>query len=149
VKKSGGLSDLHAWEAAMLVAARTRELLAHFPPRGYAELRDQMIRSSESIGHNIAEGRASAFEREYIKYLDTAARSANELVSQITDAMNYGIVPKWRAFNLNGTVICARRLIESVRDTAQANYDGKRQRRRAARATPGKPSPKRAPRRKL
>ena len=142
------LSDLHAWEAALLVALRTRELLGLFPARGFAELRDQMIRSSESIGHNIAEGRASTFEREYIKYLDTAARSANELSSQITDAINYGIVPKWRAFNLNGTVICTRRMIESVRDTAQANYDVERRRRRASRPSAGNPSPKRRPRRK-
>ena len=33
--------------------------------------------------------------------------------------MEYGIVPKWEAFNLNGTVICTRRMIESLRDTVQ------------------------------
>src|SRR5947209_2198412 len=114
---------VRAWQAAVQVAVRTRDLLSHFPTRGYAEMRDQMTRSSESIGNNIAEGRGSAFELEYVRFLDTAARSANELSSQLTTAMGYGIVPKRKAFNLNSTVICTRRMIESLRDTVKANYE--------------------------
>ena len=110
--------SLRAWQAAIQVAVRVRSLIAQFPRRGYADLRDQMIRSAESIGHNIAEGRISIFEAEFIRYLDTAARSAGELSSQLTTAMEYGIVPQREAFNLNGTVICTRRMIESLRDTA-------------------------------
>jgi four helix bundle protein len=98
-------NGLRVWQAAIQVAVRTRDLLAHFPPRGYAELRDQMSRSSESIPSNIAEGSGSEYPLEYISRLDTAASSANELSSQLVTAMEYGIVPKWKAFNLNGTVI--------------------------------------------
>src|SRR4051794_18787112 len=94
---------LHVWQAAVQVAVRTRGLLSHFPRRGYAELRDQMIRSSESIGNNIAEGRGSGFEGEFVRFLDTAARSANELISQLSTATEYGIAPKRDAFNLTGT----------------------------------------------
>ena len=122
-----------AWQAAVQVAARTREILSRFPPRGYADLRDQMIRSSESIGNNIAEGRGSAFAGEYVRFLDIAARSASELSSQLTMAMEYGIVPTREGFNLNGTVICARRMIESLRNTVQANHDAERARQRAPR----------------
>ena len=110
---------VRAWQAAIQVAARTRRLLSHLPPRGFAELRDQMIRSSESIANNIAEDAGRHFEREYIRFLDIAARSANELSSQLTLAIEYGVVPKQQAFNLNGTVICTRRMIESLRDTVQ------------------------------
>ena len=130
---------VRAWQAAIQVAVRTRTLLSSFPPRGFTELRDQMIRSSESIGSNIAEGRGSAFEREYIRFLDVAARSANELSSQLTTAMEYGIVPKRKAFNLNGTVICTRRMIESLRDAVQRNYDARRARDRPARRRPPNP----------
>jgi four helix bundle protein len=141
-------SDLHAWEAAVVVAKRTRDLLVHFPSRGYAELRDQMIRSSESIASNIAEGRASIFEREYIKYLDTAARSANELSSHLKQAMEYGIVPKWPAFNLNGTVMCTKSMIEALRDNAQAEFDAKRASVRRPRTRPEGAKQKRLRRRK-
>ena len=103
-----------------------------------------MTRSAESIGNNIAEGRGSAFEREYVRSLDMAARSASELSSQLTTAMEYGIVPKREAFNLNGTVICTRRMIESLRDTVKANHDAKRAGQSAAmRKPPRKGAPRR------
>jgi four helix bundle protein len=119
-------NGVRTWQAAIQVAVRTRDLLAHIPSRGYAALRDQMIRSAESIGNNIAEGRGSAFPLEYARFLDMAARSANESSSQLTTAMEYGIVPVQKAFNLNGTVICTRRMIESLRDSVKASYDGGR-----------------------
>jgi len=125
--------ELRAWQAALQIAVRTRKLVERFPSRGYADLRDQMTRSSESIGSNIAEGRASTFDGEYVRFLDTAARSANELSSQLRTAMAYGIVPKWEAFNLNGTVICARRMIESLRDSVQERQRRKESAERAAR----------------
>src|SRR5690242_43758 len=118
--------ELRAWQAALQVAVRTRKLVTQFPSHGYAELRDQMTRSSESIGNNIAEGRASTFDGEYIRFLDTAARSANELSSQLRTAMEYGIVPKWEAFNLNGTVICTRRMVESLRDSVEERQRARR-----------------------
>jgi len=136
---------VRAWQAAVQVEVRVRALLAHFQRRGFAELRDQMIRSSESVANNIAEGRASAFEREYIRFLDTAARSANELSSQLVTAMKYGIVPKREAFNLNGTVICTRRMIESLRDTVQANYEARRAKRPKKGGAPRKPARRRKP----
>jgi four helix bundle protein len=113
---------VHAWQASVQIAVRTRKLLTHFPARGYAELRDQMIRSAESIGNNIAEGRGAGFDPEYVRFLDMAARSANELSSQLVMAMEYGIVPKWEAFNLNGTVICTRRMIEKLRETVRSGH---------------------------
>jgi four helix bundle protein len=124
---------VRAWQAAVQIAVRTRSLLSRFPSRGYAELRDQMMRSSESIGNNIAEGRGSVFAREYVRFLDIAARSANELSSQLTTAMKYDIVPKREAFNLNGTVICVRRMIESLRATVETNHDAERTPRRCPR----------------
>jgi four helix bundle protein len=129
---------VRAWQAALEVAIRTRKLLEQFPKRGYAELKDQMIRSSESIGNNIAEGRASKFEREYIKYLDTAVRSASELSSQLRTVMAYGIVRKWDAFNLNGTVICTRRMTESLREAVYANYQAKLAAKRAKKKAPSR-----------
>jgi four helix bundle protein len=115
---------LRVWQAAVQVAVRTRSLLTHFPPRGYAELRDQMIRSSESIANNIGEGHVSIFDREFIRFLDTALRSAGELNSQLKMARDYGIVPTRETFALIGTVICTERMIESLRDWVDENAGG-------------------------
>ena len=131
---------VRAWHAAIQVAVRTRAILRHFPRRGYAELKDQMIRSSESIANNIAEGRASAFPLQYVSYLDTAVRSAGEVGSQLTTAMEYKIVPKKEALDLKSTVICVSKMIESLRDVVQANHEAEKERRRKARK--GRKAPK-------
>ncbi len=81
-----------------------------------------MIRSAESISSNIAEGRGSDFPLEFVRFLDIAARSANELASQITLAVAYQIVPERDAFNLKGTVICTQRMIESLRDRVRERH---------------------------
>lgn len=94
-----------------------------------------MLRSAESIGHNIAEGRGSAYEAEYVRFLDMAARSANELSSQLTELMAYDVVPKREVFNLNGTVICTRRMVESLRDVVQRDHRAKRAAERAERTS--------------
>jgi four helix bundle protein len=146
---------VRAWHAAIQIAVRTRQLLTHFPPRGYAELKDQMIRSSESIANNIGEGRASRFPLEYAKYLDTAARSSGELRSQLTTAMEYGIVPRREALNLKSTAICASKMIESLSESVRENYEAEKQarkrkrtpRRKKTRASgsEGKPAKRRKP----
>jgi four helix bundle protein len=123
---------LRVWQAAIQIAARTRLLLAHFPPRGHAELRDQITRSAESIGHNIAEGRRSVSDYKFVRYLDDAVGSASELSSQLITAMEYGIVPEREAFNLNGTVICTLRMVESLRASVQARADREARRHRKA-----------------
>jgi four helix bundle protein len=114
---------LRVWQAAIQVAVRTRQLLSHFPARGHADLRDQMTRSAESISHNIAEGRTTIHDRKFVRFLDDAAGSAQELISQVTMAAEYGIVPRREAFNLTGTIICTRRMIESLRDVVRARAD--------------------------
>lgn len=124
---------VRAWDAALQIAVRTRALLTHFPARGYSDLRNQMIRSAESIGHNVAEGRGSSAPAEYVRFLDIAARSANELSSQLMLAMRYQIVPYRDAFNLNGTVICTRRMIESLRDKVRSAGRGDWKDRRSER----------------
>ncbi len=46
--------------------------------RGYFSIGDQLVRSTTSIGANMAEGQASSSKREFIKYYEIALKSANE-----------------------------------------------------------------------
>ncbi len=114
--------SVRAWQAAIHIAVRVRELVARFP-RGHAELRDQMIRSAESISDNIAEGRGSKYPLEYVRFLDMAARSASELGSQLTTVKAYRIVSERDLISLKGTVLCAHRMIESLRDHVQRQHE--------------------------
>src|SRR4029079_18207832 len=120
------MSDFHqvrAWESAVLVAVKARKLAEKFPRRGYTELREQLIAAAESISHNIAEGRAASSPKEFIRFLDTAARSASETASQLDLALEYGIASKKDAFDLMGTIICTRRMIRSLQATSRADLE--------------------------
>jgi len=113
----GDYRRVRAWEAAVKVAKKTREVVSRFPRRGYSELRAQMISSAESIAHNIAEGRTATSQEEYNRFLDVAARSASEVASQLDMAYEYGIVPQREKFALMGSIICTRRMIRSLQET--------------------------------
>jgi len=112
---------LRAWQSALNVAVKTRAATDRFPRRGYSELKLQMIDSAESIAHNIAEGRGSESQREFNRYLDTASRSANETLSQVRMAMEYGIIPERRGKDLLGSIECTRGLIESLQRKIRAD----------------------------
>ena len=108
--------QVRVWESAVLVAVKTRKLVERFPRRGYTELREQLISAAESISHNIAEGRAASTPKEFLRFLDVAARSATETASQLNLALEYGIVAKKDVFDLIGTIICTRRMIRSLQE---------------------------------
>lgn len=129
------MHDFHqvrAWESAVLVAVKTRKLVEKFPRRGYAQLRAQLTSAAESISHNIAEGRAASSPKEFLRFLDTAARSATETASQLNLALEYGIAAKKEVFDLMGTIICTRRMIRSLQDKIRKDLErtGKKDRNR-------------------
>jgi four helix bundle protein len=119
---------IRAWESAVLVAVKARNVAAKFPRRGYADLREQFISAAESISHNIAEGRAAPTPSEFLRFLGVSLRSASETASQLDLAQKYGIVEKKEAFNLMGSIICTRRMISSLQDTIRTDLkrDGKK-----------------------
>ena len=46
--------------------------------RTYWTLKDQLLRSSTSIGANIVEAKSASSKRDYIRYYEIALKSANE-----------------------------------------------------------------------
>ena len=129
------MHDFHqvrAWESAVLVAVKARRLVEKFPRRGYTELREQLVSAAESISHNIAEGRGASSPKEFLRFLDMAARSASETASQLDLALEYGIVSKKDVFDTMGTIICTRRMIRSLQDKIRKDLErtGKKDRNR-------------------
>jgi len=121
---------LKAWQCAMINAVKVRELARRFPGRGYTELKEQMISSAESVCHNIAEGRGASSQRDYRKFLDSAAKSASELCGQIDTGRAYGIIADRVAINLAGSVICNLRMIRGLQSASAAKDAGRIQQRR-------------------
>src|SRR5262245_18376155 len=107
---------VRAWQSAVLVALKARKLAEMCPRRDYSELREQLTTATESISHNIAEGRAASPPKEFLRFLDMAVRSASEASSQVHLALEYEIASKKATFDLIGTIICTQRMILSLQD---------------------------------
>ena len=121
--------ELKAWQCALINACKVRDVVSRFPRQGYTELKEQMVSSAESVGNNIAEGRAASSHRDYRKFLDSAAKSASELCGQIDTGRAYGVIPDRTAINLAGSVICNLRMIRGLQSSSVAN--GRKQKPKA------------------
>jgi 2-aminomuconate deaminase len=80
--------DLEIWQIArqlnkeIVELTKTTELMRDFG------LKDQIMRSSESVMNNIAEGFGRASRLEFIQFLSISRGSANELKSQLTQGLD-------------------------------------------------------------
>lgn len=85
---------LKVWIRSTALAVATRNATDRFPRKGYSSLRDQMIRSAESIPFNIAEGCGASSRKEFARYLSVSIKSTSELESQLDLSREYGILPR-------------------------------------------------------
>ena len=85
--------DLIAWQRAILLAKETYALSESFPATERFGLTSQMRRSAVSVASNIAEGASRGTKREFIQFLNIARGSLAELETQITIAVDLGIIP--------------------------------------------------------
>lgn len=83
---------IRAWSEATDLAVAIRRITVRFPKAEYGALRNQMVRSAESIADNIAEGAGAATNAEFARYLDMSIKSSSELESQIERCRRYGLI---------------------------------------------------------
>ena len=80
--------DLEIWQIARKLNKEIIELTKTTELKRDFGLKDQIMRSSESIMNNIAEGFGRASRLEFIQFLSISRGSANELKSQITQSFD-------------------------------------------------------------
>ena len=80
--------DLKAWKAAREAAARVFEISESHKLDSDPNLRRQMNDASTSAMANIAEGFKSGSDREFIRFLRIASRSAAEVQSHLYVALD-------------------------------------------------------------
>jgi len=71
-------TDLICWQKAHRLAIEVYKNTGTFPKEEVYGLTSQCRRAASSISANIAEGFNAPTTREYLRYLDTAKRSAHE-----------------------------------------------------------------------
>ena len=85
--------DLIAWQRAIHLAKEAYALSESFPAAERFGLTSQMRRSVVSVASNIAEGASRGTKREFIQFLNIARGSLAELETQITIAVELGLIP--------------------------------------------------------
>jgi four helix bundle protein len=81
-------TDLEVWKKSRTLRNNISELTKSFPSEEKYRLTDQIIRSSRSIGNNIAEGHGRFHYADASKFLINARGSAIETVDHLIIALD-------------------------------------------------------------
>ena len=87
-------TDLDVWKKARLLRNNISSLTKSFPPVEQYRLTDQIIRSSRSIGNNIAEGYGRYHYTDSKKFFVNARGSATETIDHLIIAFDEGYIPE-------------------------------------------------------
>ena len=83
-----GFTELDAWKKSRVLRNEIFELVKSFPTEEKYRLADQVIRSSRSIGNNIAEGHGRFHYADSSKFLINARGSAAETIDHLIIALD-------------------------------------------------------------
>jgi four helix bundle protein len=88
----GAFTDLEVWKKARLLRNNISELTKSFPAEEKYRLIGQIIRSSRSIGNNIAEGHGRFHYLDASKFLTNARGSAAETIDHLIVAFDNNFI---------------------------------------------------------
>ena len=88
----GAFTDLEVWKKSRLLRNNITKLTNSFPPEEKYRLVDQIIRSSRSIGNNIAEGHGRFHYLDASKFLVNARGSAAETIDHLIIAFDNTLI---------------------------------------------------------
>lgn len=84
--------ELEVWKLARQIKMDIRELVKKFPIDEKYKLTDQIIRSSRSVGANIAEGFGRYHFKENTKFCRNGRGSLMETLNHLIDAFDEGYI---------------------------------------------------------
>lgn len=84
--------ELNVWKKARDLKNEIGTLVNGFPAEEKYRLTDQIIRSSRSIGSNIAEGHGRYTYKEQVRYCIQARGSLSETLNHVIDAFDCGYI---------------------------------------------------------
>jgi four helix bundle protein len=81
---------LDIWQQSLTVVKVAYKITKEFPKEEQYSLSNQIQRAAVSISLNIAEGRGSESQKEFIKYLNISLKSLYEVVAGFKIAIELG-----------------------------------------------------------
>ena len=87
-------TELEVWKQARKIRMDISRLVKSFPPQERLRLADQLIRSSRSIGNNIAEGHGRFHYQDETRFCVLARGSLSETLDHMIVAFDENIISK-------------------------------------------------------
>ncbi len=103
--------DLEVWKKAIDISDLTHAIVDDFPKQAIWTLGTQMLRSSVSIGSNIAEGCERQHTPEYIQFCYIALGSCAELYTQLIIAKRRKYLPEEKYDQISEMIQHERRML--------------------------------------
>lgn len=107
----GDYKQLAVWQKAHQLVLEVYQVTMSFPQEELYSLTSQIRRAALSIPSNIAEGSGRGYDKEFIRFLQIAIGSTNEVEYQVLLAHDLGFLDTAVHQQLNGQVIEVRRML--------------------------------------
>ena len=104
-KSGNGLEALAVYRKALIFATAVISLFGHKNKKGQDYLANQILRSSTSIGANIAEGYGRMYSKTFRQFLAVARGSCFETMFWLEIAKTSKTIDKAQYENLDGNVV--------------------------------------------
>lgn len=114
--------DLFVWKKGIDVAELCYRLTQSFPKEEIYGLTSQIRRSAISISSNIAEGYGRRSTAEYVRFLNIAQGSCNELETQLIIAQRIGYCTSESIKDINQELLSINRMLISLTNKLKEKF---------------------------
>jgi four helix bundle protein len=105
---------LQVWQKAHVLSLESGTFARLFARRRRG-LADQITRAADAIPSHIAEGRGSATDRDFARYVTMAIKEANELESHLQRAVDSQLCPESEHATLTAATVEVRKMLIGLR----------------------------------
>jgi len=109
--------ELKVWQKARKLVVDVYKITKYFPEEEKYALTSQVKRSVVSISSNIAEGAGRGTEKDFAHFLDISYGSANELESQLINAIDLEFINKEQLTQVYSLLMEVQKMIYTFQNT--------------------------------
>ncbi len=106
-----GFTDLEVWKKARQLKIELSQLTKTFPSEEKFRLKDQLIRSSRSVGTQVAEGRGRQTYPDRIRFCVIARGSLSETLNHLIDAFDENYITEEQLIHFRNKVTEVEKLL--------------------------------------
>lgn len=117
----GDFKKLLVWQRAHDLVLAVHATADGIRGRNYTALRNQMVRAAASIDANIVEGSGQRSDKEFMRFLNIAINSANELEAHLILARDLNVIRDNRFSELLERLVSVRKMLHGLLNRINGN----------------------------